>query len=184
MSTAALAPLFRSEQQMRLLAEVFYGPPASGAELARRTGLAQPTVARELARLEEAGLIELEQVGTAKIPRPAPDLPYAGPLRQLLAYAGGVIPALREQLGENPAIDEVFIFGSWAHRYHGEPGAAPNDIDVAVVTDTLTQFDLASVRLAIESVLGVKLDLFVVPADHERLTELRDGSVPVLVRRQ
>lgn len=169
---------------MRLLAEVFYGPRGSGAELARRTGLAQQTVARELARLEEAGLIELEQIGTAKVPRPASDLPYAGPLRQLLAYAGGIVPALRERLGDNAEIDEVFIFGSWASRYHGEPGPAPNDIDVAVVTDTLTLFDLASVRLAIESELGVKLDLFVVPHDHERLAALRDGSVPVVVRGQ
>jgi hypothetical protein len=33
-----LAPLFRSSQQMRLLAEIFYGQPAPGAELARCTG--------------------------------------------------------------------------------------------------------------------------------------------------
>jgi predicted nucleotidyltransferase len=162
---------------------VFYGAPASGAELARRTGLAQQTVARELARLEAAGVIEQDQIGTAKIPRPAADLPYLGPLRQLLAYAGGVIPALHERFGDHPEIDEVFIFGSWARRYQGEGGPPPNDIDVAVVSETLSQFDLARDRLELESELGVTIDLFVVPSDHERLAELRVGSVPVGVRR-
>ena len=35
-ATPALIPLFRSAQQMRLLAEIFHGQPAAGAELARR----------------------------------------------------------------------------------------------------------------------------------------------------
>ena len=56
-ATPALIPLFRSAQQMRLLAEIFHGQPATGAELARRLGISQSTVARELARLEESGLI-------------------------------------------------------------------------------------------------------------------------------
>ena len=37
---------------------------------------------------------------------------YSEMLRPLLAYAGGVIPMLTHALGDNPAIDEVFIFGS------------------------------------------------------------------------
>ena len=80
-------------------------------------------MAREVARLERAGLLVTEQVGTAKTIRPAPDLPYGPVLRQLLAYAGGVIPMLERAFGDNTAIDEVFIFGSWAARYAGEAGA-------------------------------------------------------------
>jgi predicted nucleotidyltransferase len=178
----ALAPLFRSEQQMRLLVEIFHGEPASGAELARRTGIPQQTVARELARLERAGLIVTEAIGTAKLARPADSLPYLEPLRQLLGYAGGVVPALAAALGAFERIDEVFIFGSWARRYHGEPGHPPNDIDVAVVSATLTRFDLAEIRLAIEADTGTSIDLFVVRPDSERLDDLRDGAVPVLVR--
>jgi len=30
-------------------------------------------------------------------------------------------------------IDRAFIFGSWAARYQGEPGPAPNDIDLMVI---------------------------------------------------
>ena len=86
---AALVPMFRSRHQMQILAEVFWGTAGStGSELARRTGIPQQTVAREVARLEQAGVLVTEQVGSAKIIRPASDLPYGPVLRQLLAWVG------------------------------------------------------------------------------------------------
>jgi DNA-binding transcriptional ArsR family regulator len=182
-AASALAPLFRSDQQMRLLAEIFYGRPAPGAELARRTGIPQQTVARELSRLEDARLITIERIGTAKIATPANDLPYLAALRQLLGYVGGIIPALAAAYEPNPEISEVFIFGSWARRYHGEDGPPPNDIDVAVVSDTLTRFDLAEARLQVEADTGTTIDQFVLTTDNERLSELRRGSVTVVRHR-
>ncbi len=41
-------------------------------------------------------------------------------------------------------VQEAFVFGSWAARYMGEPGAAPRDIDVVVIGDA----PLATVRRA------------------------------------
>ena len=178
----ALVPLFRSEQQMRLLAEVFYGRPAAGAELARRTGIPQQTVARELARLEHAGLVSMEQIGTARLATPSTGLPYLGALRQLLAYAGGIVPALAAAYEPRPEVSEVFIFGSWARRFHGEEGPPPNDIDIVIVTDTLTSFDLAEARLSLESETGMAINQFVLPSDSDRLAELRNGSVLVFRR--
>jgi biotin operon repressor/predicted nucleotidyltransferase len=180
---AALLPMFRSKHQMRILAEVFWGTGSStGADLARRTGIPQQTVAREVARLEQAGVVVTEQVGSAKTIHPAPDLPYGSVLRQLLAYAGGVIPMLAHAFGGNPAIDEVFIFGSWAARYRGEPGPPPNDIDVAVISQSLTRFDLAEARLDLENQSKLSINLFVLEADNERLPELRAAGVPVFER--
>jgi predicted nucleotidyltransferase/biotin operon repressor len=179
----ALLPMFRSKHQMQILAEVFWGADSStGAELARRTGIPQQTVAREVARLEQAGVVVTEQVGTAKTIRPASELPYGPVLRQLLAYAGGVIPMLASEFGNNPAIEEVFIFGSWAARYRGEPGSPPNDVDVAVVSDSLTRFDLAETRLDLENESKLSINLFVFEADNERLAELRAAGVPVFER--
>ncbi len=181
--TTALLPMFRSRHQMQILAEVFWGAGSStGAELARRTGIPQQTVAREVTRLEQAGVLVTEQVGTAKTIHPASDLPYGSVLRQLLAYAGGVIPMLAQTFGDNPAIDEVFIFGSWAARYNGEQGPPPNDVDVAVVSDSLTRFDLAEARLDLENESKLSINLFVFEADNERLLELRAAGVPVFVR--
>jgi predicted nucleotidyltransferase/biotin operon repressor len=179
----ALLPMFRSKHQMQILAEVFWGAGNStGAELARHTGIPQQTVAREVARLEQAGVLVTEQVGTAKTIRPAPGLPYGPVLRQLLAYAGGVIPMLARTLGDYPAISEVFIFGSWAARYRDETGPPPNDVDVAVVSDSLTRFDLAEVRLDLENESKLSINLFVFEADNERLPELRASGVPVFER--
>ncbi len=179
----ALLPMFRSKHQMQILAEVFCGSGSlTGADLARRTGIPQQTVAREVARLERAGVVVTERVGTAKIIHPAPDLPYGEVLRQLLAYAGGVIPMLDRAFRDNPAVDAVFIFGSWAARYRGEPGPPPNDVDVAVVSASLTRFDLAEVRLDLENESGLSVNLFVLEPGSDRLAELRAGSVPVFER--
>ena len=168
---------------MQILAEVFWGADNStGAELARRTRIPQQTVAREVARLERAGLLVTKQVGTAKLIQPEQGLPYLTALRQLLAYAGGAIPMLASALGDNLAIDEVFIFGSWASRYLGEPGPPPNDVDVAVVSDSLTRFDLAEERLNLEQDSKLSINLFVFGGENERLPALRAAGVPVFER--
>ena len=168
---------------MKILAELFWGAGnPTGAELARRTGIPQQTVAREVARLEQAGVLVTERVGTAKTIHPAPDLPYGRALRQLLAYAGGVIPILVNALSDNPAIDEVFIFGSWAARYRDESGPPPNDVDVAVVSSTLTRFDLAEERLEVEKESQLLINLFVFERANDRLPELRANGVTVFER--
>ena len=178
-----LLPMFRSKHQMEILAEVFWGSSnPTGTELSRRTHIPQQTVAREVARLERAGLLVTKQVGTAKFIQPAKGLPYLSALRQLLAYAGGAIPMLASAFGDNPAIDEVFIFGSWANRYRGESGPPPNDVDVAVVSDSLTRFDLAEDRLNLEEDSKLLINLFVFDGDNERLPALRAAGVPVFER--
>jgi len=153
---------------------------AAGAELARRLGMSQTTVAREISRLENSGLIRTERVGTGKLAVPADDLPFVPALRQLLAYVGGIVPALLAEYESNDAVDEVFIFGSWADRVNGVEGPPPNDMDVAIVSDSLTRFDVAEERLCLEAATLAKIDQFVFESGHERLDELRQGSVPVL----
>jgi len=50
--------------------------------------------------------------------------------------------------------EQVLIYGSWADRYHGTPGAPPNDVDVLVVgsldrADVYDAADRAQGRLGI-----------------------------------
>lgn len=177
-----LVPIFRSDTQARVLAQVFWGPPSSGRELARRLDLPQPTVARELARLERAGVVHTETIGRAKIVHPA-DTPITPALRQLVAWAAGVPLLVRRVLADVPGVDEAFIFGSWAARYHGESGPPPGDIDIAVVSDTLSRFALAEQRVEIEAAVGANVDLVVIRPDSERLADLRREAVPVIEAR-
>jgi hypothetical protein len=42
-------------------------------------------------------------------------------------------------------VERAFIYGSWAARYHGEPGPPPVDVDVLVIGDPDSDelFDIA-----------------------------------------
>jgi DNA-binding transcriptional ArsR family regulator len=134
-SPPPLLPLFRSEHQLHLLGELFvYASEArSVSELARLTGIPQATVSREVARLEEAGLVRSGRRGRLRLVEANDHLPYYHELRALLLKTIGPATVLAHELADVAGIDEAFIFGSWAARYHGEPGPAPNDIDLLVI---------------------------------------------------
>ena len=128
-------PLFRSEHQLRLLGELFvYASEArSVSELAAATGIPQATVSREVARLEEAGLLRSVRRGRLRLVEADVQLPYHHELRALLLKTIGPAAVLTQELSGVPGIDEAFVYGSWAARYHGEPGPAPRDIDLLVI---------------------------------------------------
>ncbi|WP_324273596.1 ArsR family transcriptional regulator [Blastococcus brunescens] len=127
--------MFRSDGQARLLAELFL----SGAdelnlnELAQRAGLAYGTVHREVRRLLDAGLLSERRVGQARFVRPNPGSPLSRPVRDLLLVSAGPVPLLAAELREIAGVQGAFLYGSFAARMCGEPGDAPNDIDVMVV---------------------------------------------------
>jgi DNA-binding transcriptional ArsR family regulator len=133
----ALIPLFRSEAQLRLLAELFSGTDeeASIHELVDRTGIPQATVSRELSRLELHGLVTSRRVGNTRLVRANWDLPWATELRSILAQTVGVLDHLATALSRVDGIQEAWIYGSWAARYRGEPGPFPRDVDVLIVGD-------------------------------------------------
>lgn len=129
------APLFRSDGQARLLAELFL----SGAdevnlnELAQRAGLAYGTVHREVRRLLDAGLLVERRVGQARYIRPNQASPLTQPVRDLLLVSAGPVPLLATELRAVDGVQAAFLYGSFAARMRGEAGSAPNDIDVMVV---------------------------------------------------
>lgn len=138
MRTAAPTPLplFRSHGQARLLTRLFlsYGAPdAPVAEIARELGLDPGGVAREATRLEQAGLIESVRVGRQRRLRPNTRSPFYEPLRDLLARAYGPPRSIARSLSDLDDVEAAQIYGSWAARYHNQPGPPPNDIDVLVI---------------------------------------------------
>lgn len=101
--------------------------------MAAATGIAQATVSREVARLERAGLLRARTRGRLRLVEANDHLPYYEELRSLLLKTIGPVSVLADALAEVDGIEEAFVFGSWAARYHGESGPPPNDIDILVI---------------------------------------------------
>jgi DNA-binding transcriptional ArsR family regulator len=130
-----VAPLFRSDGQARLLAELFLSAAdeLNLNELAQRAGLAYGTVHREVRRLLDAGLLSERRVGQARFVRPNPGSPLTQPVRDLLLVSAGPVPLLAAELGDIAGVETAFLYGSFAARLRGEHGTSPNDIDLMVV---------------------------------------------------
>lgn len=154
-SPIALLPLFRSEAQYRLVGELFTAPASefSVGDLAARVGASHATVSREVSRLEDAGLIRSRSEARRRLVTAVTDTPVFQPLRDLMARVYGVPAIVRDEFASLDA--RIFIFGSWAARWNGEPGRVPNDVDVLVVgeaspTDAWDAASRASARVGMD----------------------------------
>ena len=134
-SAPQLLPIFRSAGQGRLLARVYLQPdrPATVADIARELELDDGGLTREADRLEEAGLLRSERIGRSRTLLPNEESPYFRDLYNLLLKAFGPAVFVSPALAGIEGIELAYIFGSWAARYSGEPGAAPGDVDVLLV---------------------------------------------------
>ena len=126
-----LAPTFRSRLQGELLALVLLHPDREWTvgELAGRLVVPVTTVQGEVARLAEGAVLATRKVGRTRVVR-------ANTANQLTLVTFGPQTVVAEEF-DGLGADRVVVFGSWAARYHGEPGPAPADIDVLLVGDGL-----------------------------------------------
>lgn len=126
-------PLFRSRLQGDLLARVYLGEgELTVSDLARELQAPVATVQREVQRLEDAGVLKTRRIGRARVVAPDEGNPAFSPLQQLVLIAFGPRQVVEEEFADVGA-ESVSIFGSWAARYHGEPGRPPGDVDVLLV---------------------------------------------------
>jgi DNA-binding transcriptional ArsR family regulator len=134
---SALLPLLRSQTHGELLAWLYLHPEQeySTTDLAKLIGASQSTVSREADRLAEAGLLHERRHGRLRLLRAAEDTIVARPLTDLLAVTFGPLPILTHALHGIAGIEQAHIYGSWAARYHGEPGPVPRDVDVLIIGD-------------------------------------------------
>jgi DNA-binding transcriptional ArsR family regulator len=135
-STASeLIPILRSNTQGALLAELLLWPTreASITDLAARVGVAAPTILRDVNRLVAGRFVLERRSGRSRLIRANVDHPIYRPLRDVVAYGFGPLTIVPWALSQVEGIEEAWIFGSWAERWHGVPGPDPQDIDVLVV---------------------------------------------------
>ncbi|GLZ30293.1 ArsR family transcriptional regulator [Lentzea sp. NBRC 105346] len=129
-----MLPVLRSRLQAGVLAATLLNPEQehSITELAELVGGSLSGVHDEVRRLEEAGILQTRQVGRTRLVR-AGTGPLVEPLTRLIELAFGPKQVVEEEFGSLGNAVELMIFGSWAARYHDEPGPEPKDIDVLVV---------------------------------------------------
>lgn len=149
-------PIFRSQHQASLLAWLLLHPQQEYTltDLARRLDVPLTTLQREAHRLVQAGLLRDRSVGRARLLQANTDNRAAAPLTQLLELTFGPVTVIGEEFAILRA-ERVLIFGSWAERYRGKPGAPPNDVDVLVIggpsrADVYDAADRAAERLGLQ----------------------------------
>lgn len=139
--TAGLSDALFSKTQRKLLALLFGHPDRSyfANEIVRHANSGIGAVQRELERFTSVGLLTVEPVGNQKHYRANPASPIYGELRGIVAKTFGVTDVLRDALAPlAKKIHVAFVYGSLAK---GTESAA-SDVDVMIVSDSLTYADL------------------------------------------
>jgi predicted nucleotidyltransferase len=108
-------------------------------------------VQRELARLEDSGLVTVARVGTQKHYQANPKSPIFAELCAIAQKTVGLAEPLRKALKPlAKRIVAAFVFGSVSKR----SDTATSDIDVLVITDTVDYPDVFAALQSAEAMLG------------------------------
>lgn len=158
-----LADALFSSTQQRVLGLIFGQPDRSfyATELIGLVGSGSGAVQRELARLEQSGLVTVKRVGTQKHYQANPDSPVFAELSGIVRKTVGLAAPLRQALA--PFADQIvaaFVYGSIAKRQE----TSASDIDLLIVSDTLHFADLYA---ALEPV-GTRLGRAINPTIYNR----------------
>jgi DNA-binding transcriptional ArsR family regulator len=163
MKTAAppLLPILRSETQGRLLALLAEDPGKSYGirELAQLIETSPMTAHREVDRAEQAGLITSDRRGNQRLVSINADHYLYQPLRQIMLATFGVPAVVQKHFSALPGVRMVLIYGSWAARYEGVDGPAPNDVDVLVVSDSVDRDAVDDCAERAERELGIPVQV-------------------------
>jgi predicted nucleotidyltransferase len=149
----SLADALLTRTQQRVLGRLFGHPDRSfyASELIRDAGTGSGAAQRELARLQESGLIVARRVGHQKHYQANDQSPLFVDLRNIVMKTVGLVEPLREALKPiAPAIRTAFVYGSVAKA----TDRAASDIDLMVVSDTLTYGEVFAALDKLSRALG------------------------------
>jgi predicted nucleotidyltransferase len=140
-STPPLADVLFNKAQQRLLALLVGNPERTfySNELIELAGCGTGAVQRELARLAAVGLLTVSQRGNQKHFQVNTSAPIYPELRGLVVKTFGLADVLK--LALTPLAGEIqaaFIYGSIARQQD----TASSDVDLMVISETLTHADL------------------------------------------
>ena len=117
---------------------VLFGQPERSfylTELIRHAGTGSGAAQRELARLEDSGLIVARRIGRQKHYQANAASPLFSELRNIVLKTVGLAEPLRDALKPlSPAVQAAFVYGSVAKS----TDQSASDIDLMIISDSLT----------------------------------------------
>lgn len=155
--SSAIADSLFTKGQQRVLGVLFGNPRRSffANEIIALAGSGTGAVQRELVRLAGAGLVTTRRVGNQKHYQANSASPVYKELRGLVMKTSGMADLLRAGLAPvGSGIMAAFVFGSVAK---GQDTAA-SDIDLLVISDTLTYAELFGALEPVAGRLGRKVN--------------------------
>jgi predicted nucleotidyltransferase len=136
-SRKSLADALFTKTQQRVFGVLFGQPERSfyASELIRNAGTGSGAAQRELARLEESGLIVARRIGHQKHYQANAASPLFSELRNIVLKTVGLTEPLRSALKPlSSAIRAAFVYGSVAKA----TDQSASDIDLMIISDSLT----------------------------------------------
>jgi predicted nucleotidyltransferase len=170
--SSSLADALFSGTQQRVLGLLFGQPERSfyATELINLAGVGSGAVQRELASLAQSGLVTVKPVGNQKHYQANPASPIYDELCGLVRKTVGLAEPLRAALAPLATqIKAAFVYGSVAKK----EDTASSDIDLMLVSDTLTFSDTILALQAATELLGreVNPNIFTTQDFAKRLKE-------------
>ncbi|TXI52898.1 winged helix-turn-helix domain-containing protein [Mycolicibacter arupensis] len=155
----SLLPVFRSQHQAQLLAELLATPDSeyTVTELSQLAGVSLATTVRETQRLVECGILLDRKTGRTRLVSANADNPLIPPLTSIILSTFGPHVVVRREFSRVEGVEKIIIFGSWAARFAGAVGPPPNDIDVLVVGDKVSQLAVLEAASRSERAIGVQV---------------------------
>jgi predicted nucleotidyltransferase len=149
----SLADALLTKTQQRVLRVLFVQPDRSfyASELIRDAGTGSGAAQRELARLEQSGLVVTRRIGNQKHYQANAASPLYSELRNIVLKTVGLAEPLRDAL--KPVASDIraaFVYGSVAKA----TDQATSDIDLMVVSDSLSYGDVFSALDKVSRTLG------------------------------
>lgn len=168
------AALFTGTQQ-RVLGLLFGQPERSfySTEIINLAHAGSGAVQRELARLATSGLVTVRQIGNRKHYQANPASPIYSELCGVAQKTVGLAEPLRgalEPLAKH--IDAAFVFGSVAKRHDN----ASSDIDLMVVSDSLSYADMFAALESAGARLGRPINLTILSRNDLKKRKKNDNA--------
>jgi predicted nucleotidyltransferase len=137
----SLADALFTKTQQRVIGVLFGDPDRSfyASELIRTAGTGSGAAQRELAKLEESGLVVARRIGHQKHYQADASSPLFAELRAIILKTVGLVEPLRDALRPlSKAIRMAFVYGSVAKA----EDRSGSDIDLMIISDSLTYADV------------------------------------------